>query len=147
MPGPPGVPRADIIALLQEGGHSDRYIGRTLRTNPKRVGRIRAELDLPKTERKPGLTLEQKWATHAKPTTGGHMRWAGTLRSGMPNLVHKQRNHSARRVAFRIGHDREPVGRVLPACGQPWCIAPDHATDEPMRRADALYTQIFRSTP
>src|SRR6266540_3846129 len=115
MPGPAGIPRADIIALLAEG-HSDRHIGRALRTNKKRVGHIRAELDLPQYEYV-GLTLEQKWATRARSVSGGHMRWDGALRGGMPNLVHKQRNHSARRVAFQIGHHREPVGRVLPGCG------------------------------
>jgi hypothetical protein len=145
MPGPIGVPRAAIVELLQEG-HSDRYIGQVLRANPKRAGRIRAELGLPKSERKQGLTLEQKWRTRAQPATGGHMRWTGAIRSGMPNLAHRQRNHSARRVAFRIANDRDPVGRVLPGCGQSWCISPEHATDEPMRRSDALYTQIFRST-
>jgi hypothetical protein len=145
MSGPVGVPRADIIALLSEG-HSDRYIARTLGTYPKRVSTIRTELDLPHYQPTPGATLEQKWAARAEPATGGHMRWAGALRGGMPNLMWKQRNYSARRVAFVIGHGREPVGRVRPGCGQAWCIAPEHATDEPMRRADALFGRIFGST-
>ena len=144
MPGPAGAPRADIIALLAEG-HSDREIGRRLHTNPKRVGQIRAELELPQYQPGPGLTLEQKWATRTRTVAGGHMQWKGSLRGGMPNLVYRQRNHSARRVAFEIGHKREPVGRVLPSCGQSWCIAPEHATDEPMRRADAAYQAIFGS--
>lgn len=146
MPGPRGVPRADILALIQEG-HSDRYIGRALHTNPKRAGRIRREEGIPQAERKQGLTLEQKWATHAKPVALGHVQWTGGLRGCTPNLVHQQINYSARRIAFRLGHSREPVGRVLPGCGQPWCIAPDHTTDEVVRRADALYDQIFGSTP
>lgn len=142
MPGPAGVPRADIVALLAEG-HSDRYIARTLHADPKRVAKVRAGLDLPQYEQV-GLTLEQKWATRARAVSGGHVRWEGGRRNGMPNLVHKQRNHSARRVAFLIGHGREPVGRVLPGCEQSWCVAPEHATDEPMRRADAAFTRIFR---
>ena len=142
MPGPRGASRADIIALLQEG-HSNREIGRRLHTNPLRVGHIRTELDIPEYKPHPALTLEQKWATHARPATGGHMRWDGTLRGGMPNFVYLQRNYSARRVAFELGHGRPPVGRVLPGCGQGWCVAPEHATDEPMRRADALYAGIF----
>jgi hypothetical protein len=142
MPGPAGVPRADIIALLQEG-HSNRHIGRILHTDPLRVGRIRAELELPRYEPRPSLTLEQTWATRTKPLHGGHMRWTGPLRGGMPNLVYQQRNYSARRVAFQVGHGREPVGRVLPSCGQTWCIAPEHASDQTMRRADLLFRQIF----
>lgn len=145
MPGPRGVPRTDILALIQEG-HSDRYIGRALHTNPKRAGRIRREEGIPHAERKQTLTLEQKWATYAKPVARGHMRWTGAVRGCTPNLVHQHRNYSARRIAFRIGHGREPVGRVLPGCGAPWCIAPNHATDEVVRRADAIYNRIFGST-
>lgn len=145
MPGPLGVPRADIIALLQEG-HSNRYIGNVLHTNPKRVGRIREELGLPQYEAPATITLEQKWATLAKPVPGGHQRWTGALRGGMPNLVFQQRNHSARRVGFQIGHGRQPVGRVLPGCVYSWCVAPEHATDEQIRRADRAYEAIFGST-
>lgn len=144
MPGPRGASRADIVRLLAEG-HSDREIGRRLRTNPKRVGQIRAELDLPQYQPRPTLTLEQKWATRTHTVAGGHLRWIGSLRGGMPNLVYQQRNHSARRVAFEIGHGRQPVGRVLPDCGHAWCIAPEHATDEPMRRADTKFAAIFGS--
>lgn len=142
MPGPQGVPRADIITLLAEG-HSDREIHRRLGAYPARVGKIRAELGLPKYQPKPALTLEQRWATRTRPTSGGHMRWTGAIRGGMPNLTYQQRNHSARRIAFTIGHGRPPEGRVLPGCEYGWCIAPEHATDEPMRRADAKYKAIF----
>jgi hypothetical protein len=142
MPGPRGVSRADIIALLQDG-HSDKYIARTLHVGPARPREIRAELGLPKTARPSGLTLEQKWATHARSVTGGHVRWTGGLRGCTPNLVHRNRNYSARRVAFELGHGRPPVGRVMPGCGQSWCVAPEHATDASMRRADALFSTIF----
>lgn len=142
MPGPKGPSRTNIIALLQEG-HSNREIGRQLHTNPKRAAAIRAELNLPQYQPQPTLTLEQKWATRTRLVAGGHMRWTGSLRGGMPNLVYLQRNHSARRIAFQIGHQRQPVGRVLPGCEHAWCVAPEHATDEPMRRADAKYAAIF----
>jgi hypothetical protein len=142
MPGPAGVPRADIITLLADG-HSNNEIGRRLHTNPIRVARIRTELDLPNYQPHPALTLEQRWAVHAKPVAGGHMRWDGSLRCGTANLVYRQRNYSARRVAFTIQHGREPVGRVLPACRLGWCVAPACATDEPMRRADAAFEAIF----
>ena len=141
MPGPRGVPRADIVALLAEG-HSNREIGRRLHTNPKRVGRIRAGLDLPAYE-PARLTLEQKWTARVVAATGGHMRWTGSLRAGTPNLVHDGRNHSARRVGFAIAHGREPVGRVLPGCGMPWCVSGDHAQDTAGRQTDTLYTAIF----
>lgn len=142
MAGPRGVPRSEIITLLQEG-RSNRYIAHTLGTRRTRVARLRAELDLPPAKPAPGLTLEQKWRTHARPVIGDHMRWTGGVRGCTPNLVHGARNHSARRVAFELGHGRDPVGRVLPGCGQPWCVAPEHATDASMRRADALFGSIF----
>lgn len=142
MPGPRGVPRADILALLREG-HTNKYIGRTLHVSPHRVGRIRREEGLPPADRWQGLTIEQKWITFARPVARGHVRWTGAMRGCTPNLVHRRLNHSARRVAFVMGHGRDPVGRVLPGCGAVWCIAPEHATDEVVRRADAIYSRIF----
>jgi hypothetical protein len=140
MPGPHGVPRAEIIALLQEG-HSDRYIGRALRTNPKRVGRIRTELDIPRPAPSPTLTLEQTWATFTKPTGDGHLKWTGYHREGTcPVLKYRGEDYTARRLAFHIANDREPEGRVLAGCGWRECVAPDHMEDARMR---AQYNAIF----
>ncbi|MGW0577320.1 hypothetical protein ACWD25_15385 [Streptomyces sp. NPDC002920] len=142
MPGPRGASVADITALLREG-HSNKGIGRRLHTSPHRVARIRQEAGLPNWRPGSSLTLQQRWEVHARPARGGHMRWAGSLRGGTPNLVWRQDNYSARRVAFVIGHGREPIGKVLPDCGLAWCIAPEHTTDGPMRRADHLYKRMF----
>ncbi len=138
-PGPGGVSRTDIVALLKES-HSDRYIARALSTSTRRVGRIRAELDLPKAERMPTLTLEQKWRTFTTPVDGGHLDWTGSLRDGTtPVFMHRGTNYMGRRIAFRIANQREPVGRVLPGCDVPDCVAPEHVEDQPMR--EALRTQ------
>lgn len=134
--------RADIIALLQEG-RSNKYIARTLHTRPMRVARLRAELGLPPVKLISGLTIEQKWTTSTRQVSGGHVVWSGGVRGCTANLIHQGRNYSARRVAFELGQGRPPVGRVLPGCGHAWCVAPEHATDEPMRRADSLFTTIF----
>ncbi|MFC7817612.1 hypothetical protein ACFUTR_23560 [Streptomyces sp. NPDC057367] len=143
MPGPAGVPRADIIALLQEG-HSNREIGRRLHTNPKRVGRIRTELGIPEAVRTTILTLEQTWATFTEPTGDGHLMWTGYHREGTcPVLKYRGVDYSARRVAFELGHGRQPVGRVLWGCDYRGCVAPAHTTDGPIRRADAAFTTIF----
>ncbi|MFI5473146.1 hypothetical protein ACIA6D_23265 [Streptomyces cacaoi] len=139
MPGPVGVPRADIVALLAEG-HSDRYIGRTLRTNPKRVGRIRAELDLPRIT-PVGLTLEQTWATYTRPAADGHLEWAGYFREGTcPIVSHGNQAFSARRIAFLTANGQEPRGRVLAGCGWAPCVAPDHMEDARLR---ALYATVL----
>ncbi|WP_329215107.1 hypothetical protein OG352_06030 [Streptomyces sp. NBC_01485] len=136
--------RDEIVKLLREG-RSNKDIARTLHVDPKRVGRIRAEVGQAAfiAVRPAGTSLEEKWAQAVRPTMGGHVRWAGHVRGTTPNLVHGQRNHSGRAVGFAIAHGRQPVGRVLPGCGTAWCVAGEHATDGPMRRADALYTELF----
>jgi hypothetical protein len=144
MPGPKGVPRADIIALIR-AGHSNREIGRILHIGARRVSRTRNEEGLPDYVPPTPPSLEAKWAANTRPVLYGHVRWTGGIRGRTPNLVHQGRNWSARRVAFLIGHGREPVGRVLPGCGQTWCVAPEHATDEVTRRSDAMYSLIFGS--
>ncbi|MBX9392225.1 hypothetical protein K4749_01090 [Streptomyces sp. TRM72054] len=143
MPGPQGVPRADIVALLREG-HSDRYIGRTLHTATRRVGRIRAELDIPRTFRPAVLTVEEKWRTFTTPVDGGHLAWTGHLREGTtPMFMLRGHNYSARRVAFRIANGREPEGRVLPGCDFRGCVEPNCMEDALMR---AQFTAIFGTT-
>jgi hypothetical protein len=130
--GPAGVPRADIIALLREG-HSNRYIGRTLRTNPLRVGQIRAELGLPTVVLRV-LPLEEAWRARTRPVDGGHLKWTGTYRESTPVLTHAGQHYTAYRVGFGLVHDREPVGRVLPGCGMRRCVAPEHLEDRTLRQ-------------
>jgi DNA-binding CsgD family transcriptional regulator len=136
--------RDEIVALLRKG-QSNKSIAQTLQVDPKRVQRIRIELGLPRATsvRAQGPTLEEKWAAAVRPAGGGHVRWTGAVRGTTPNLVHGQRNHSGRAVGFAITHGRQPVGRVLPGCGTAWCVAGEHATDGPMRRANSLYAGIF----
>lgn len=144
MPGPQGVPRADIIALLATG-HSDRAIGRQLHTATKRVRRIRNELSLPPATTTSTITLEQKWATHLTTADNGHLKWAGPRgRYGTPILCHGNQRHQARAVAFRQQYGRDPAGQVRPACGESWCVAPAHVLDRPGRaQLDDQYAAIF----
>lgn len=143
MPGPAGVPRADILPYIA-AGFSDREIGRQLHTNPKRVARIRREYGLPPFDPAGTLTIGQKWATHARPVGDGHMEWVGPRGPyGTPLVCHGNKRHQARAVAFREQYGRKPVGQVRPTCGETWCVAPDHVADQPMRRADAAYNAIF----
>jgi hypothetical protein len=131
MPGPQGVPRADIIALLREG-RSDRSIARILHTSPKRARALRAEYDLPKAKRVT-ITLQQAWTARTRPTDDGHLAWTGSYRTGVPVLKHDGIEHSARRVAFHTAHGREPEGRVKAGCGWPPCVHPEHVEDQSMR--------------
>jgi hypothetical protein len=137
-PGPAGVPDTEIIALLREG-YSDRYIARTLHADPKRASQLRAKFDLPPARRSV-LTLEQAWTARTRPADDGHLLWAGAVVHGTPVIRHRGRMHTARRIAFRIEHGREPVGLVRPGCGRDDCVAPAHVEDQPMRDQ---YNAIF----
>ena len=136
----PNGTRNEVVELLQQG-LSNSEIGRRLRTSPKRVARIRAEYGLPRIVPRPALTLEQKWATFTRPAPGGHVEWIGALHEGRtPTLRYRGRSLSARRVAFGMAHSREPVGRVLPGCDHPGCVAPQHVEDQLLRNQ---YNAIF----
>ena len=137
----PNGSRTQIAEMLGQG-MSDRAIGRLLGTSPKRVARIRAELELPKSAR--ALPpFADAWTAYAKPEEDGHTRWVGPFRSGTPVFNHGGAKYTARQAGFLLTHGRQPVGRVLPGCGMPWCVAGAHAVDTQMRRADHLFTAIF----
>lgn len=141
MPGPAGVPRDAIIALLR-GGFSDRYIGRVLRTNPKRAGRIRREEGIPiiADRQRSTLTPEQRWATFTQPADDGHLLWIGPYREGVPSFQHHRQTVYARRIAFGMAHERPPVGQVRSGCGRTDCVAPTHVEDQQLRDQ---YRNIF----
>lgn len=133
-PGPAGVPRSEIVALLAEG-HTDRYIVRTLQTSHKRVRDTRAMLGLPPVART-ALPVEVKWSTYARPLDGGHFEWTGPKsRYGTPVLRHRETHLPAAAVAFRQQHGRDPVGYVKAGCDMAQCVAPAHVEDRPMREA------------
>lgn len=141
-PAPNGT-RTEIVALLGQG-LSNRRIGQILRTDSKRVGRIRAELDLP--QAKPITeteTVEEKWQRQARPVGDGHMEWTGSLREGIPVLAVRGEGFMARRVAFRMAYGRDPEGRVKPGCDMAGCVAPQHMEDARLR---AQFNAIFGAT-
>ena len=143
MPPRPNAPRADVVALLREG-LSDKRIAKILRTSHMRVARIRADLDLPRYERT-RIALEQAWTARTQPVDGGHLAWDGFWREGIqPVLKHQGAEYSARRLAFRMAHGREPQGRVHAGCGWAPCVRPEHVEDQPMRdQLRTQYTAIF----
>lgn len=87
-------------------------------------------------QRVPMRTPEESYALYAVPAGDGHARWTGPWAGRMPQICHPGRDgrkESALRIAFRMRHDREPVGRVKPGCRQPWCVASGHLTDRTIR--------------
>lgn len=139
----PNGTREEVVALLKEG-LSDKQIGQRLRTNPKRVARIRAEEQIPAVALMP-LTFEERWAAHTEPIPGGHLRWTGRFRDGdTPAVTDEGRTLSVRRLAFERLHGRPAKGPVLPGCDYGPCVHPKHLEDQPMRtRLNDQYDAIF----
>ncbi|WP_327738409.1 hypothetical protein OG749_36105 [Streptomyces nojiriensis] len=133
----------NTIAAIREllyAGQSETAISRQLNVGIRRIKRIRLELGLPphKAGPTPSGSHEDKFWRRAVPTSDGHLLWPGatpTIRAGGGS-----EKSTAPRIAFRIRHRREPVGKVLPDCDQPGCIHPDHVSDQPMRDT---YRAIF----
>lgn len=138
--------RADIAAMLH-AGHTDNAIVRELHTSKRAVANHRRHLRLPPTPRT-APTLEQAWATYARPAGQGHMEWTGPVsHSGTPVVTHRQARHSARAVAFRIRYGRDPIGYAKAACDHPGCVAPACVTDKPMRtQLNTQFNAIFGGT-
>ncbi|MCX4543825.1 hypothetical protein [Streptomyces sp. NBC_01565] len=124
------------VAAIRElllAGQSESAIARRLNVGIRRIKRIRLELGLPphKSGPTPSGSHEDKFWRRAQPTSDGHLLWPGatpTIRAGDGS-----EKSTAPRVAFRIRHRREPVGKVMPDCGVDHCVHPDHVSDQPMR--------------
>lgn len=129
---------------LLRAGLSDKQVGLRLRTNPKRVARIRAAAGMASFENR-RLTFDERWAANTEPVDGGHIRWTGRLRDGTtPAVLHEGRDASPRRIVFERLHGRSGVGRVLPGCGFGACVRAEHLEDQVMRdKLDAQFASIF----
>lgn len=133
--------RPDIAELLA-AGYGDRTIARQLNVPVGTVGHARTVLAIPagRPGPKPTNSPEDLFWRRAQPIDGGHLLWpAYTPRNGSV-IKHGGIRHSVHRIAFRIGHGREPVGRVLTGCDRAGCVHPRHVEDQRMRNQ---YTAIF----
>jgi hypothetical protein len=140
-PGPKGVPVAEILIAIGQG-LSDTAIGKALRTNPRRVKQIRAAYDLPKPTRS-GPTLHEAWQARTREVDGGHLEWTGYVHVTSPALRHQGRLFMARRVAFQVANQRDPLGDVRPGCDLPGCVAPAHVEDQLMRdQYNAIFGEV-----
>lgn len=144
--------RVDVAELLY-AGLSNKAIARRLRMDTRPIAAARAALRLPKVKagRHPAAAPIDLFWQRVQRLEDGHLRWAGyRTTNGTPAVTTGGRVWSARRIAFRAWHGRDPIGYVLPGCGLDECVAPEHSTDRPMReqhaRADALHARIFGST-
>lgn len=135
--------RSDIAELLR-AGWSGRKIAAHCQVSISSVRKAREALNLPahKPGPTPAGTVEDLFWRRVEFTVDGHILWPNAsvgIRTG-----HDGPRISAARLAFRIRHQREPVGKVTPGCGRARCVAPAHVEDRPMRDAlNTQYTAIF----
>ncbi|MCP3817804.1 WhiB family transcriptional regulator [Streptomyces sp. A3M-1-3] len=78
-----------------------------------------------------GPTLREFYDKRTAPAADGHKKW--TVSSTTHTF--KGRIYTPMKIAFIVGHGREPTGIVRAACGMTGCVAPEHLTDDEMRRA------------
>ncbi|TFE42478.1 hypothetical protein E3E14_25170 [Streptomyces sp. ICN441] len=142
--------RADVVAMLREGRHSQAHIMRTLHVSHGVVKAARQYLGLPAPavgRTRSRESLEEAFAARTEPADGGHLRWTGAkTAAGTPQLGYRGTYLPGYVVAFRLRYGRDPVGRALPGCDMPGCVALDHIEDQPMReRNRRAFAAIFGS--
>jgi hypothetical protein len=133
----------NAIEELLRAGHTDRGIERQLNVSKRQVRKLRNELGIP--PHKPGnplrgQTLEDAFWRRVVPTDDGHLLWPFYKPGRACLLKHRDHNHSAHKIAFRLAHHREPVGITRTGCGRDGCVHPGHVDDQAMRDQ---YAAIF----
>lgn len=69
---------------------------------------------------------ERFWSKVAK-SDAGCWTWSGPkARSGYGTFTIGQRSMQSHRVAYRLGHGREPTDCVMHTCDNPLCVNPEH---------------------
>lgn len=137
--------RADIAELLHTG-LSNRAIARQLSVDTKTVAAARTVLRLPKAKPgpRPAATPETLFWQRVQHTSNGHLLWTGSTYDGTPVVRHGSQHYTARRIAFRIRHGRDPEGYVTVACTVDGCVRPDCMDDRITRqRTDRAFEAIF----
>jgi hypothetical protein len=126
--------RLDVAELLR-AGYGDRTIARRLNITQPNVARARAELGIPAGRPGPKTTDTPEGAfwRRAQPTNDGPLLWPAYDPKHGAHLTHNYDRYSVHRVAFRIGNQREPEGRVTTGCDRPGCVHPRHVEDQRMR--------------
>jgi hypothetical protein len=133
--------RADVVELLA-AGYGDRTIARRLNVSIGSVERARVILRVPggRPGPKPTASREDLFWRRTQPTPDGHLLWPTYSPRNGAVIKHGGTRWSVHRIAFRIGHGREPQGRVTTGCDRPGCVHPRHVEDQPMRtQYDAIF--------
>ncbi|MCI3277574.1 hypothetical protein [Streptomyces cylindrosporus] len=141
--------RADVAAHVR-AGWMNRDIVRRLGVAPAVVTAVREQLGAPANSAhgfRPS-SLEDAFWGQVRHIPDGHLLWLGGLDpDGGPCFQHGPHVYAARRVAYQLGHRRDPDGPATPACGHDRCVEPHHLVDQPQRRyLVSVLTALFGDT-
>lgn len=138
--------RTDVAELLHQG-LSDNAVSRRLHCDAKTVARTRVALGLPKAKSgyRSAASVVDLFHARTEPLEGGHLQWTGyASKRGLASVRYAGHIHTALRIAFRIQHEREPVGHCSTDCGMEGCVAPAHVEDDTIRtRNRAAYAGLI----
>ncbi|MFF4726425.1 hypothetical protein ACFY3M_13940 [Streptomyces mirabilis] len=125
----------EIAQALKAGPVSDEAVSKLLRCHKRFVAEVRRDLGMPKYRPPARVWGREDYERLSVPLTGGHRRWRGRFdESGVP---YANRMLTAYRLAFRVHHGRDPVGRVQGTCRYKRCVAGEHLNDRIIRKAIA----------
>lgn len=121
----------EMDELLRLGTMLDIEVARALGAAVVTVHRRRNYLRLPIV--RPRSTPQSAFDAGARPIEGGHVEWQTNAQN--PAVSVGGQSVLVNRLAFELGHGREPDGQVLRTCGHARCIAWEHLTDKTIREA------------
>ncbi|MEU3785214.1 hypothetical protein [Streptomyces sp900129855] len=126
-----------LRALLSQEDVSNSAVAAQLGCGWRRVDEVRKRVGLPsyvRGRRAAYGSWEEAFTEQSEAVEGGHRRWTGTReKCGTPVVRHRTSIQTAFRVAFRLHHGREPVGKVSQSCEIPGCVAGEHQVDRLLR--------------
>lgn len=134
-----------IARLLKEGPVSNREAARRLRASTGTVAKVRADLGMAPyvVHRSEGWTARD-YEELSVPLRGGHVRWRGRHSPTGAPMAGKEL--TAYRLAFRLHHGRDPVGRVTGTCRMKRCVAGAHLADAVVRAAKSVTESPAQAT-
>lgn len=126
---------AEADKMLHSGTLSDTEIGEACGIPRKSISARRAKLGLPTLLQR--VTHQSAFDAHSRPVDDGHVEWTRVNAMKHPQVAVHGVYYSVPRLAFLLGHGREPVGHVKATCDHDGCVAWQHLTDREIRNARA----------
>lgn len=124
-----------VARLLKTEPLSNREIAGRLHVGTRFVAEVRADLGLPRFGRHLRVWTREDYERTTVQLRGGHRLWRGRRTANGSPIT--SRGETAYKLAYRLHHGREPVGRVGPVCIRKFCVEGAHLHDQALRDAAA----------